>query len=246
MAMLRLPNCTAICLDTVNHEQARRAAECCDRAAEFRDIFILSDRETGFATRTVAELKSIEDYNDFIVNDLVNYCETEFVLIFQWDGFITRPDRWLPAFMDFDYVGAPWVEAITPGVEVGNGGFSLRSRRLLEACARFPRPAGEYEDMFVCHTVVAESPGLTIAPMKLARAFSVENDPWSGKSFGFHGSWHFPQFMDDEEILERLPLQTQRFWETDQVQRWIHTASTAGKPRLAQSIFEACRNTHPD
>ncbi len=244
--MLQLRNCTAICLDTVNHEQARRAAERCDRAASFGDIFILSDRETGFETRAVDTVRSMEHYNDFMVNDLVNYCETEFALIFQWDGFITRADRWAPEFMKYDYVGAPWFDEMVVDTEVGNGGFSLRSRRLLEACARVARPAGENEDSFVCRTVVANSPDLSVAPVAVARAFAVENASWSGNSFGFHGSWHFPQFMADEEVIERLPLQTARFWQTQQALYWIHAATAAGKFDLARSILETSQALRPD
>ncbi len=243
---MNLPNCTAVCLDTINHEQAKRAAEYCDRAAAFRDIFILSDRDTGFATKIVAEVRSLEDYNDFILHRLVDYCETEFVLIFQWDGFIIRPEEWSSEFMKYDYVGAPWLDEVGAPRVVGNGGFSLRSRRLLEACANARRPAGEYEDWFICRTFIPEHSDFTAAPVDVAQAFAVENSPWAGRSFGFHGSWHFPRFMADEDVIERLPLQTARFWETGQALRWIETAKSEGKFRLARSILETCLSLRPD
>jgi hypothetical protein len=233
--VLRLPNCTAICLDTLNHEQARRAAEWCDRAAEFSDIVVLSDRDVGFRTRHVPVVRSLESYSDFLVHDLIDHCETEFALVFQWDGFITRPERWLDAFMDYDYVGAPWFDG-QAFVEVGNGGFSLRSRRLLEVCANSKRPTGENEDTFVCRTVIPRRVDLKVAPTDLARTFSVENAPWSGQTFGFHGSWHFPRFMSDAEVLERLSLQKPWFWMSGQPERWIDSALESGKRDLAEAI----------
>ena len=244
--MLTLRNCTAICVDTINYEQSRWAAEHCSRAANFHDILILTDVCTGAQTRPIPTITSFHGYNEFVLNKLVEYCETEFALVFQWDGFIVRPDRWNTDFMRYDYVGAPWFRGEFFDAEVGNGGFSLRSRRLLEACATRHMPMEVNEDEFVCRTIIPENPELRAAPVELARAFSVENDLWSGDSFGFHGSWHFPQFMKDEEVIERLLIQAPYFWTTRQAIRWIEAAVAVGKTNLARSLFDLCRALQPD
>jgi hypothetical protein len=37
--------------------------------------------------------------------------------------------RWRDAFLEYDYIGASWLQ-----FDDGNGGFSLRTRRLMELC----------------------------------------------------------------------------------------------------------------
>jgi hypothetical protein len=52
--------------------------------------------------------------------------------VIQWDGYVVNAEAWDPAFLDCDYIGAKWYWH-DPGTRVGNGGFSLRSRKLLAA-----------------------------------------------------------------------------------------------------------------
>ena len=56
------------------------------------------------------------------------------MLLIQWDGYVVNPEAWDPAFLGCDYLGAKWYWH-DDGMRVGNGGFSLRSRRLLDALA---------------------------------------------------------------------------------------------------------------
>ena len=44
---------------------------------------------------------------------------------------------WRPEFLDYDYIGAVWPHVLDK-YNVGNGGFSLRSKALLEACRALP------------------------------------------------------------------------------------------------------------
>jgi hypothetical protein len=66
---------------------------------------------------------------------------TEMILIFQTDTLFVEPAL-LDAFMDFDYVGAPWKNG-----KVGNGGLSLRRRsKMIEICERI-RPHECLQDL---------------------------------------------------------------------------------------------------
>jgi hypothetical protein len=63
---------------------------------------------------------------------------TEFNLVVQSDGFATNPNAWDEKFLEYDYIGAPWPWMWGGGPNwtgpiVGNGGFSLRSRKLYRA-----------------------------------------------------------------------------------------------------------------
>jgi hypothetical protein len=134
------------------------------------------------------------------------YVDTEFALVFQHDGFVLNPSAWSDEFLCFDYIGAPWSMAFnalddwdhpTGGpYRLQNGGFSLRSRRLIQACAELyaasaiPRP--HPEDMSICIDIAAalEERGIRFAPLDVAARFSLEafnsgSMKWNGQ-FGFH------------------------------------------------------------
>ena len=76
-----------------------------------------------------------------LVQNLHTRFETEYVLTVQDDGFPMRPG--LSDFVGkYDYIGAPWVHHATYydlypyKYCVGNGGFSLRSKRLCQVASR--------------------------------------------------------------------------------------------------------------
>ena len=50
------------------------------------------------------------------------------ILIIQHDGYVLEGSRWSDDWLRYDYIGAPWLER--DGMNVGNGGFSLRTTRL--------------------------------------------------------------------------------------------------------------------
>lgn len=164
-------------------------------------------------------------YSRFMIKDLHHYVDTEYCLVVQADGFVSSPERWRPEFLNYDYIGAPWprTTASRHGADitiynlseqnpVGNGGFSLRSRRLLQATAglAFDQLAQFPEDFIICRLCqpYLASQGLKFAPLEVARAFAVEL-PLPGSSvtprdtFGFHGRHHHP-----ERALMTIPAYT--------------------------------------
>lgn len=142
---------------------------------------------TGFFTGRIGSTipKSKEEYSKFIINELPGLVTTDHVLIIQSDGFITNPECWMDDFLNYDFIGAPW--PFPP--YVGNGGFSLRSRKLLEAC-RGIYEEGVYEDVSICcrHRQELIAQGIKFAPLEVAAKFSRELVPVSGTTFGFYGS----------------------------------------------------------
>jgi len=140
-------------------------------------------------------------YSRFITHELYKHVGTEFALIVQHDGYVLRPERWSDDFLKYDYIGAPWPRGmyLTPDgkeARVGNGGFSLRSKKLLEAPTKLDMPfvpdRGSYnEDGFLCNYNRAklESYGIRYAPVEVAARFSKEKecDDSYPYPFGFHG-----------------------------------------------------------
>src|SRR5688572_15957019 len=67
-------------------------------------------------------------YNEFIIKELFSYIKTDYVLVTQWDGYVLNGDCWTDEFYKWDFIGAKWL--YKDSRNVGNGGFSLRSRKL--------------------------------------------------------------------------------------------------------------------
>lgn len=142
------------------------------------------------------------DYNQYSMvafNHLHRFTNKEHILVFQDDGFMTTPSLWSDEFLKYDYIGAPWSHSYSwsgPGLDVGNGGFSLRSRRLYEFCSTLPFVNGWHEDGLICtyYREHIKRNGFVFAPLEIAYKFSVEN-PFDDNhsienTFGFHGKQH--------------------------------------------------------
>lgn len=208
--MIALPNVTLIGIDGVDIERALRAADISTTGISFGAVKLLSSLpSTDPRVIAIPPVTSIEAYSKFCLTELYKYVDTSHALIFQYDGFVLNPAAWKDEWLLYDYIGAPieigqWtverhgvpVSSIGDLV-VGNGGFSLRSRRLLELTASLAA-AGDFiltepEDWAQCYTERAklEAVGMRFAPVPVAEAFSFE-----GRSpeyyqyvdaFGFHG-----------------------------------------------------------
>ena len=92
---------------------------------------------------------SSKRYNKFCIKELSKYINTSHYLIIQHDGFVINPQAWDDEFLEYDYIGSPWNDGnakladIDEKYKVGNGGFSLRSKRLGDVCLNYP--FDEYE-----------------------------------------------------------------------------------------------------
>lgn len=176
----------------------------CARALLFTDAAI-PDLPAGIERVVIAPLRSTASYSHFVLHRLADWIETSHCLIVQWDGFITAPDAWDPAFLACDYIGAPWPQ-FSDGFDVGNGGFSLRSRRLMLAC-REPgfHDDGTAEDLVIARVNRAkleDRHGLIFAPRSLAGRFSHERDGQGLRTFGFHGVFNLPAVAGIEGFWE--------------------------------------------
>jgi hypothetical protein len=211
-AMLELPDVTLACIDTRHPALALEALGRCRAQARFARTLLFTDTQLVPAAPPGVELvdvriDSVAAYSRFLLQALAPHVRTSHVLVVQWDGFVIDASAWQPAFLAHDYIGAPWHDV--PGdAGVGNGGFSLRSRRLLDALQDLP-PAHP-EDTCICrdHRAALEARGLRFAPRALAQAFAFERTPPAGPSFGFHGLFNFDRVLPRDELaplLRRLP-----------------------------------------
>lgn len=198
--MRELPQVTLIGIDCVDIERLLHAAEICQRSIRFGDVRMLSSIPHDHSSVVpIAPLNSREAYSSFVIKQINSYVTTPFALVIQYDGFILNPDGWRDEYLDYDYIGAPWT--VDEGLLVGNGGFSLRSKRLLELLQHDETiadpadldPNDTPEDWYICAIIrnYLETYGICFAPTELAKQFSLEGDETIGvtwtKQFGFHG-----------------------------------------------------------
>lgn len=179
---MKLDNITLCCIDAVNPEKAKKAIDKCKESIEFGDELFI---QTGIYSR--------QEYSKFVLQELHKHIKTDYVLIVQWDGYVINPDAWSNQFLEYDYIGAVW-HWHPEGRRVGNGGFSLRSKRLCELTAK---PDFVYidqnEDDLICHVnrQYLEANDIKFAPEEIARCFSFERELSDIKTFGFHGDFNF-------------------------------------------------------
>ena len=198
-----LNNVTLVGLDCVNIDRLIFAADICQKHIEFGAVKLLSsiahDDKNVVAVHAIS---SIEDYSYFMLKKLHHYIDTEFAMVIQWDGFVLNPWAWNAGFLDYDYIGAAWW--YDDAYNVGNGGFSIRSKKLLEMTAMDDNlEIFHPEDDVICRTYgqYFKDKGIKFADVKLAQKFSVERN-WDGE-FGFHNCnisrWDIHQFADPEK-----------------------------------------------
>lgn len=205
---LALPQVTLVALTSVNVVATVAALETCMAQISFGAAKLIADQAPaalpdGLEWVPIAPLDSAAAYSSFVLERLADHVTTSHCLLVQWDGHVLHPDRWQPEFLDYDYIGASWPQ-FGYGCDVGNGGFSLRSRSLLEAC-RMPdfRPSHP-EDLAIgrYNRALLEAQGLRFAPRALADAFSAERSGDPVVTFGYHGIWHMPRLLGPEAFWQ--------------------------------------------
>jgi hypothetical protein len=204
---LQLPQVTLIGIDCVDVKRLQKGLDISSEHIEFGAVKMLTSLPTEDLRKvSIDHINSIEEYSKFCIKDLVQYVDTEYALVIQYDGFVLNADAWSEEFLKYDYIGAvwqvgPWFGDDFPqelyGTEiVGNGGFSLRSKKLLEASSRLFNEGKisryQPEDVALCvyNRELLEKEGIVFAPLSVAKKFSYniknKNTVWSGE-FGFHG-----------------------------------------------------------
>lgn len=211
----KLPDVTVVCIDCAYHELAidalRRTLAQCDFGAAcfFTDRDYILD---GIKVIRIDPVTSAEAYSNFVMHRLAAYIETDFVLIVQYDGFVLHAQAWDDDFLNYDYIGAKIL--LRDGYVVGNGGFSLRSKKLL--CALGDATARGYdalnspwlEDMAICvlfREHLEKNHGIRFAPGEVADRFSSEASMPTAGTFGFHNLLQLAKLVENDFRAAALP-----------------------------------------
>jgi len=152
----------------------------------------------------IPKIENIDEYSYFMFKELGNYINTSHCLTVHDHGHVICKSCFDYSWLQYDWIGAPW--SVIEGAyianngeiaRVGNGGFSLRSSRIL----KLPIEKGWYlreeqgwkneDGNFCCYwrKEMLEN-GIKYAPIEVAAKFSYENDVPENKDikdfFGFH------------------------------------------------------------
>jgi hypothetical protein len=194
--MLYLENIDLININCVDPIESSKVLDLCTKQIKFNKSILFTDKQidSDHEIQLIDPITNIEQYSDFCLS-LTNYIDNEFVLIVQNDGFILNGNKWNNDFLKYDYIGAPWMQTKVIGQKVGNGGFSLRSKKFLDFSNLFQTTNSEPEDNFLCLTKYYEALqyGCVYAPSNVASNFAYEyphnlSDRFNLKDlFGFHG-----------------------------------------------------------
>ena len=230
---LSLPNVTLVMIETMEHALARFAIEECLEQAEFGDVVIFTDNELLFIGGGRCRVND-EPWTDEIKGQRVRFVRvpnwpnkigwsqcswldvplqvyTSHALCIQWDSFVVDPTAWRDEFLEWDYIGAPWPHHPAPK-NVGNGGFSLKSTRLMRKVYKhrdeFPCISSSDDDL-LCRQYrpqLEQRFGLTWAPERIARDFAFECAEPTGKTFGFHALFNVPRVLEGDKLRKYIQL----------------------------------------
>jgi hypothetical protein len=250
---------TIVALDTQSHELTRRAIELTQQALPIPSkVLTFSDRPIieGETRVPILPIKGIEDYSELCLKHLWPYIDTDHFIIVQYDGFAVNGHAWDNAFLEVDYIGALWPWAHIPdGQRVGNGGFSLRSKKLIHAL-RDPTVKmnkgiefGTNEDVVICRTYrrhLELSHGIKFATDELASKFSYEQGNKLGATFGMHGIWNIPLYCTKEDTELFLFGVGSNGWTNEKAVWSMQNCQTKGWGDLAHRLHKVLQKTRPD
>jgi hypothetical protein len=155
--------------------------------------------------------------------EVAPHVATSHALAIQWDSWVVDPGMWRKEFLEYDYIGAPWW--YKDGMNVGNGGFCLRSTALMRFLRkhrdRFPC-TNTLDDDLLCrkYRTALQEEGFVWAPDNVALDFSFEviRPVPDSRHFGFHASYNFGYGCGGslERLLERARIMIKSKYLTEQ------------------------------
>jgi hypothetical protein len=201
-----LPDVTVVAVDGTTNPAASAVslAAAASQMAFARALLLSPVRPTEASGLDWIEIPALtlKGYNQFCLGELHRFITTSHCLTVQSDSRIVNPAAWDDAWLAFDYIGAPWPPGHTgTPYRVGNSGFCLRSRRLLQATAPLPNDSyvwrgkvkpSSRDDVITCvmFRERLEASGLRFAPVDVAARFAFESAtperPALSDQFGTH------------------------------------------------------------
>lgn len=222
---LELPTVTLLGTDCRDKTGIIKAGEVSCLDIQFGEVKIITDEL----------FRGIENYSRWYIKECAKFIDTEHVLIIHADGYVLNQMAWQNDWLQYDYIGATWW--YKDNMNVGNGGFSLRSKKLLDIIANDPHITDLHpEDDRICRMYrpyLEQKYDIKYAPEEVANKFSIEayNSPdneYNGQ-FGFHGKHvkfnkypHLKHYLTDAIMsVPRKPIGKPTLYNKPQkIRRW--------------------------
>ena len=244
--MLNLSNVTLLCVETREPELAHWAIDRCLSGTQFAKVVLITNLDCVSTKRADIEyvqappIRTTIDYSGLLLTGISQYVESSHVLIIQWDSFVVNPQLWNDEFLRYDYIGPVWPHH--PETPVGNGGFSLRSKKLLQAILS-PRFIKKHpEDYCICadNRKFLEQCGIEIAPVDIAEQFAVERTAWH-EAFGFHGFFNFDKVLSDDGLRNFIKMLPEKYLSGVDAYDLLYSLCAGGRFKSAKLLFEKIR-----
>jgi hypothetical protein len=230
--MIDLPSVTLAAYDGVGNttEEYLRLFDLCSEEMTYGDkVLVTADKNLrsaeGIKIFHIDKTDYI-DFNIYLCTKMGQHINTSHMLFIQEDGYVLNPSAWQDEFLQYDYIGTPWLEDdftlnnLCHGREedsVAGGGFSMRSKKFLDAASVLPynREIAQYvnEDYFLCGRQHAKpymlQQGIKYAPLELAKRFGLGQKNLAElfdkgyikkeELFGFHGMLALESYLSHSE-----------------------------------------------
>lgn len=130
---LQLPSVSLICVDCLDIQGAIKVVEHCKKMCDFGAVKLLTSIPSDHPdVIKIKPLNCLVSYSIFMLKDIYKYIETSHLLVVQRDGWILNPASWDDSFLETDFIGPLFIQVD----KVGSGGFSLRSKKIMEAVSQ--------------------------------------------------------------------------------------------------------------
>lgn len=193
----------------------------------------------GLEVVEIAPLRDAAERSAFVLRQMPQFIRSSHVLLASWDAFVAHPAAWGNEFLTHDYVGAVW-PGQPEGQDVGAGGFSLRSRRLLAAGLDSRLHDFHPEDEVLGRRERARlerEQGVSFAPASMAQRFAAGADALRPTSFGFCGARHLPDVLDEATLQRWLGLLPDGFFRTADARRLAKALLRRRMPAAARALL---------
>lgn len=225
---------TLAIVGTTNHSLMSFAVEKTVENTKVDKIKIFSDKPIKcryqYDFHRLPKKFDLFDYSNFILKSLGDYIDTDYVMIIQYDGFATNKNYFNETYFNYDFIGSyttvnhpPLLRFLkeTRTIDLATqswynigGGFSLRSKKILDALKddRIQESVYNYvsnsqhncEDIFVTilyKDLLEKEYGITYAPADICLDFSSEILIGYESCLGFHGWENIPFHLTEEECI---------------------------------------------
>jgi len=207
MSRLALPQVTLVCVDNRTPGLALAAIARCMAQIDFGAVKLFTSlalvpTPPPGVQLLALDIDSVAAYSHFMLRGLDAHVHTSHCLVVQWDGHVLDAGQWTDEFLQWDYIGAPLAHQPAERA-VGNGGFSLRSKRLLQALQDPALDIHHPEDTCICHANrqrLEAAHGIRVAPLALARRFAYERLAPDGPTLGYHGLFNMHRVMAPDAL----------------------------------------------